>query len=836
MEKCQQRQHQLDFWPKFLTAVERHQALEQGRKTRRDELAQVREASEEVDRKILAAQQELEKTSDEWRVAIGEARHGTPFSRPSPLATRHPSWWTLAWWKSLFFGPSAAQVKEWEARLQTSQETLDVLKRQHDELDEKNRQIVQTFPSDVDYDREMKQLEEEWRGLAEQLRPETLHPQTMTRSAIDRAQELWQSQKQIDEDRCRLARQWVDYLEESRTRLADRLPSLAGIVAGTLASWSHEGAAIPGSFDLLVLKEADQISEPVLLQLVSKARRCVLVANNLGEGETSDKVTRGQAKENGASPGPPVTLSPCHLVTPFRRLWQRLHCDPALLPYTWGRENDQLVCQLRPLSTADLGRLERENLADSPEIELRILTPSSAYNSPSSATRPPPCCPVLAQVVFPRGMGLLEAKQFIFRELQEIPVQTLGRNGWLEERAECFHWRLLPQADDEATSIMLEPGLCEWIAQGKTVSLEFAKTHWNRSSVLDWTHRHFQHRDLGRTVFLQIPHRIKPALVQWIGDVLFPGTLIARGDKEPRRQGDKETRGQGEETASPCLLGSLSPWLGFGSTVVFIPVTSRPETTNNGQSPSKKTSSDGRSLEIDLTTGRGSERVPKELLAGLACQGFANYLEAQAVVRTLERLIQKKDEGGRRKDEQDSDSSFILHPSSLSLTVIAFHAGQVELIRRLLARSASLAGLPINVGLPGDFVHEQFRVAVISLTRSTGQRSGLFASSATDPYLAMTRASEQLILVGDPDTLMRWGQTDKKTGRQGTGNREQGTGNREQGTGNREQGTGNGPVSYSLSPVPCSLSKEPWAQRLAGYLRGEGSQQQAFYLCEVASS
>ena len=181
-------------------------------------------------------------------------------------------------------------------------------------------------------------------------------------------------------------------------------------------------------------------------------------------------------------------------------------------------------------------------------------------------------------------------------------------------------------------------------------------------------------------------------------------------------------------------------------------------------------------LEIDLAAGRGTERIPPELLAGLVRHGFANYLEAQAVIRTLENL-------------PTSPGSF---------GVIAFYAGQVELIRRLLARSTTLSGRAIHVGLPGQFLHGQCQVAVVSLTRSNSQRTGLFAAEIADPVLALTRAREHLILVGDPQTLLRWSQCPEHA---------------ESAESGREK---------------------HWLRRLARYLRSEGHHQTAFQMCECS--
>ena len=116
----------------------------------------------------------------------------------------------------------------------------------------------------------------------------------MTHPAVASAQGLWQEQKSIDEDRCRLARQWVDFLEESGPRLAERLPGLAGIVAGTLASWNHEGPAFPGSFRSSGAEGSGPDSGAGAVAAGGLAHRCVLVAGTI--------FTQGEAQALVRSP------------------------------------------------------------------------------------------------------------------------------------------------------------------------------------------------------------------------------------------------------------------------------------------------------------------------------------------------------------------------------------------------------------------------------------------------------------------------------------------------------------------------------------------------------
>ncbi len=94
------------------------------------------------------------------------------------------------------------------------------------------------------------------------------------------------------------------------------------------------------------------------------------------------------------------------------------------------------------------------------------------------------------------------------------------------------------------------------------------------------------------------------------------------------------------------------------------------------------------------------------------------------------------------------------HPA---LAVIALYPSQVELIRRLLQRSQLPAGrqFPIEVGLPTTFRQRECHTALISLTRSHTHRAVAYGESPEQLVLALTRPAGQLILFGDPGTLLR---------------------------------------------------------------------------------
>ena len=392
----------------------------------------------------------------------------------------------------------------------------------------------------------------------------------------------------------------------------------------------------------------------------------------------------------------------------FRKLWQELHCASRRLGYGWSWEDGRLCCTLRPFTSKDRGHLEVERVADFPEIELRILSI-------------PKTAPVLTQVAFPVGMTIKQAKDFIYRELEEVAVQGCGRGAWLAEDAAGFLLRLGPSTPREPECLELEPGLREWIAPAtaNTCRLEFARADgWTRLRVDQWLWRFLQLRDLGRTMALNIPHRMMAGLASPLSDILFGGAYLAT----PIEKGP----GALEFVAVPAL-GAYSKSV------------QAPMQCSSGKNGLAHLPREGAGLEQDLTEQRSADRIPSELRAELPRRGFANFLEAQAVVRKLEDLVSRADG--------------ILEP----IAVIALYEGQVALLRRLIDQSELLRQQRalLTIDLPSAFREHEWSIVLVSLTRSHSHRAVPFGDRATDLAHALTRARQRLILFGDPGALVK---------------------------------------------------------------------------------
>jgi hypothetical protein len=136
----------------------------------------------------------------------------------------------------------------------------------------------------------------------------------------------------------------------------------------------------------------------------------------------------------------------------FQRLWDQLHCDPRKLPYAWVQENGRLCCRLRPVNAEQRQLLEIEHVADFPEIELRILVL-------------PRLQPLLAEVVFPPSMTFPQAKEYIFKELQELPVQAASHSLRWVEAADQVILHIAEPDPSGATGVMLAPGIRELVGR-----------------------------------------------------------------------------------------------------------------------------------------------------------------------------------------------------------------------------------------------------------------------------------------------------------------------------------------------------------------------------------
>lgn len=684
--------------------------------------------------------------------------------RPLAEAKKCGRWWKLAWWQALFGGNVVQTLAELDQRRQTLEMKIQELAGRQAELDNRQKLNADQFQAkrqhilqgeigrrrqewllrEAELVRAQESLGNQWSAQVQGL--ERHCPESQTRKTLEAtrvswlrksaqvgqtqagqagspgpdlepARSLWHQQCRQDEQALQFARRWSHYLAETGELLGPRVREWANVLAGTLAAFAGDPTiAEAGPFDLLVVEEADLLTEADLVKLARLAPRWVLVAES-----------HGPAGANLPGAGPRV-LAPASLrLGTFQKLWQTLHCDSHRLHYSWSREGERLCCTLRPVEPKDRAYLEVERVADFPEIELRIL----------AAPKAPP---LLAQVIFPPAIPVDRAKDFIYRELQEVTVMGLGRGGWLREDEARFHFHLSPLPIPEALGLDLERGLREWVAPatGHTCRIDFdGAAGWTRPQVDQWLQRHLHLRDLGRTALLQVPYRMTAPLARTVGNILFAGEYLPPSVGLTLRVRSETQNGPGELHAER------------EAHVEFIAVPpSRKEDARKADDRRKTPTHlngaaglprEGAGLEQDLAAVRIADRLPADLRADLPRRGFVNFLEAQALIRRLEALAQQ--------------------PDSMSgpIAVLALYDAQVELLRRLCARSEVLArqAVLLEIGLPTAFRQREFDTVLVSLTRSHGHRAVPFGERETDLALALTRGRRRLILCGDPGALVK---------------------------------------------------------------------------------
>ncbi|HXG13232.1 MAG TPA: AAA domain-containing protein [Gemmataceae bacterium] len=800
--------------------------------------------------------------------------------RPLAEAKQSGRWWTFAWWRAVFSRTQLARLAACEARLGQLGEALNRLKEEARRLDKDKERSEQVFQegrarvvesaaarrrAELDDEEaalrhEAALIQEKWQAACQEFGSEAA-PTAPTPAALRAAREAWQQRVREAEERRAFARQWAACLEESAATLANRMREYVNVVAattGSLAADEHFGdAAAPLLFDLLVLEGANQVTESEFVNLARRARRWVLVGEPApeegdleGEGQATDRKGKGdparpspplpsrgtaaappapasgeKGKGEGTSRRPVSARSP--IIDPrasfFQRLWHQLHCDPRRLPYAWVHDKDGLCCRLRPLPPEQRPWLECERVADFPDVELRILAP-------------PRTPPVLAEVVFPPWMSIAQAKAYIFHELAELPVRAERHSlRWLEQ-PERLVLSLADSPPADAVPVVLGHGVREWVAV-RTAGSEGGESHptswhtclvefdrragWHRRQAEEWVQQHLGIRDLGRTVRLDIPYRMHPELAAFLSDWLFAGAY----DLPPAAP-----------ELAPLLSGNGTP------AVQFVPVPSpAADRSSRRRSEVAARSGDGRrgtvmlrpakagaGLELDAGDPRHRDRLPAELRADFSGTGFVNYLEAQAVVRTLQALI--ADPALQAAAQPCGDD-----PHRVTIGVLALYPAQAELIRRLMARVPSLAPLPgrhgdtetrrqgedgscsvspclpvslsssrskgitIKVDVPAAFREGECLVGLVSLTRSHSHRAVSFGEGPDLLVRALTRARARLIIFGDPGTLAR-----------------------------RAQWQG----ALDHLDEFASAWEQRLISRLVGYLHGQGAPSPRFQLCE----
>jgi hypothetical protein len=733
-------------------------------------LAERIKVRDEACRRLDTLLADLRKQQTEQRARADELTAELATLRPLADAKKAGRWWSVAWWKATVQSDCVNRCLALEEQAEQTQRSLDKLTQQERDCERERSESERQFASvqerllqeeiarrNCEFEiaesaiaQEKVRWQEAWDAVGRDVgaAPE-LPPATTDAIAVLRT--TWTAQRLDAEKRSEFAAQWLAYLLEDATALPARFGNYVNVVAATttaLAADPHFGDGAPhgGIFDLLVLKDAEAIAESEFLAVARRARRWVLV------GEPSvlvENAASHAAATNNGERGPrvrlPAATRPAALHPGFfARVWQQLHSNPSKLPYAWRREKDRLCCQLRPVPPDQRNYLETESVADHPDIELRILTL-------------PHTPPFLTEIVFPPSMSILDAKAYIFREVQELavwaPAQSLH---WTESASQTeLQFDATPLC--ETLALTVAPGVCERVAplsalqQSRhataqvwyTTALQFDRAAgWDRSRAGAWVGTQLGLNDSGRTCLLDVPHRMDGDLARFLSPLL-PGVAYRM----------LNSSGTGQVPHCPH----------YHAAVEFVPVPplttddatrppSRPAVAARAAAPQPRAWKGGAGLEMDLSDWRFREHFPGELRPLLPKQGLVNYLEAQAVVRTLESLVQdyraRAPENGSKRD---------CHCGEGALVVLALYPAQVELIRQLVRQSAALtaSGVAVEVETPETVCRRDCSVLLISLTRSHTHRAVSYADDPQRLVKALTRARSRLILFGDAGTLLR---------------------------------------------------------------------------------
>jgi hypothetical protein len=314
--------------------------------------------------------------------------------------------------------------------------------------------------------------------------------------------------------------------------------------------------------------------------------------------------------------------------------------------------------------------------------------------------------------------------------------------------------------DAELISVALDGGIEERVRLApddpvpfETLGFEFSReAGWTRPRAEEWAVRHLNLRDLGRTVYLERPHRTRGRLAGVLGRLLADPALV-------RACRQQEERGPGV-------------WHGWSAPLELLPVPALAPAESRKRGPDARggrSPRGGAGFELDLADSAHPEHLPGQLRPLLPRRGLINYFEAQAVVTALEGLVSdaafRADASSWHTQHSDTDPA---------LVITALYSAQVQLLRHLIAQSAILARaglvragegrfqLPggerplwVWVDVPEALRQRECLALVLSLTRSHTHRAVTLGDDPSWLPLSLTRAAGRVLLFGDTGTLAR---------------------------------------------------------------------------------
>jgi hypothetical protein len=696
-----------------------------------------------AEQESLCSQQKQRDAERQELVPLAEAKHGH-------------RWWTGAFWRATLQGSRLQRLEQLQAESQKADERLGELQVEEQRclaareqraaelrqqrakrlVEERSRREADLEGRVQELTRRREEIDRTWQSLSGQFSAGAPRPAALSQEAVRRARADQVAKTAEAEQDLAARKQWLLALEEALPNLPEQLVSSARIVAATTAALPGDpdfgDRSAPVLFDLLVLDEAHRLSDGELLALSRRGARWLLVGEPAAELPPSSPPPRRNA---------PVRPRPVQPRPAFLRLWSQVHADPRRLPVRWRREDGRLVGALRPIAPEQESWVQDEPVFDRPEIQLRIV----------SAPRQEP---QVAEVVFPASTPIEQAKEFIYRELQELSVQSFGPAFRWSECPSCVTLEM-NAARGACVSAPLEAGVHELVAprpraaldaEGEapfqTCALTFDRSSgWDREAAERWVAERLGLRDSGRTTVLARSYRAREPLARFLCELLYSGLGGAPGDSHV------------------CKLLANLPGVEFAA----VPAMSRSEGWRGGDleprwggggtatlSPRLRSVKGGAGLEIDLADARRTEALPADVRAHLPRQGIVNFAEARAVVGMLEAMAADAALTSAARQAQ----GVVGGPA---VAVISLFPSQVDLLRLLIQRSPLLAGSPLDVevGRPDAFHQREALVVLVSLTRSHAHRAVPFSDAPQGLLLALTRPIARLVLVGDPGTMVR---------------------------------------------------------------------------------
>jgi superfamily I DNA and/or RNA helicase len=150
--------------------------------------------------------------------------------------------------------------------------------------------------------------------------------------------------------------------------------------------------------------------------------------------------------------------------------------------------------------------------------------------------------------------------------------------------------------------------------------------------------------------------------------------------------------------------------------------------------------------------------------------GYANLEEAKKVIEVLTSILM---EDSIYTEQQELNEE---NDSSAAIGIMAFYAGQVELIRRLIRDNKTLdaqelsgngqfifkGSVTVVVNSVDSFQGKECSIIILSFTRSNPYHNIGFVDDANRLNVAMSRARKKLILIGDRKTFTRRAHTDDR--------------------------------------------------------------------------